>query len=104
MMSEALTSEQVDRFISDGFVPVEEAFPAGVAAACRDLLWAQTGCDPADPATWTRPVIRIEAMAQQPFRSVATTPRLHAAFDQLVGTGRWVPRGGLGTFPRHPQR
>ena len=26
-------------------------------------------------------------------------PRLHAAFDQLVGSGRWVPRSSLGTFP-----
>ena len=24
---------------------------------------------------------------------------LHSAFDQLVGTGRWLPRDGLGTFP-----
>jgi hypothetical protein len=24
---------------------------------------------------------------------------LHSAFDQLVGTGRWEPRGGLGSFP-----
>ncbi len=99
MGDQGLTREQVDRFISDGFVHGEEAFPAGVAAACRDLLWAQTGCDPGDPATWAHPVIRIEAMAQQPFRDAANTPRLHAAFDQLVGTGRWVPRGGLGTFP-----
>ena len=29
----------------------------------------------------------------------ANTPRLHAAFDQLVGPGRWLPRGSLGTFP-----
>src|SRR5262249_61069224 len=29
----------------------------------------------------------------------ANTPLLHAAFDQLVGRGRWVPRNGLGTFP-----
>jgi hypothetical protein len=29
----------------------------------------------------------------------ANTPVLHAAFDQLVGKGRWVPRDGLGSFP-----
>ena len=27
------------------------------------------------------------------------TPLLHAAFDQLVGKGRWEPRHSLGTFP-----
>jgi hypothetical protein len=26
-------------------------------------------------------------------------PVLHQAFDQLVGPGRWQPRGDLGTFP-----
>ncbi len=33
------------------------------------------------------------------FRAAANTPALTAAFDSLVGPGRWLPRGGLGTFP-----
>ncbi|SHF91674.1 hypothetical protein SAMN05444339_12127 [Loktanella atrilutea] len=33
------------------------------------------------------------------------TPRLHAAYDTLVGEGRWLPPQGLGTFPiRFPSR
>ncbi len=94
-----LTAEQVEEFIANGFVRVPAAFPRAVADAGRVILWRMTGLDPGDPATWTRPVIRIGGTAEKPFRQAANTPRLHAAFDQLVGAGRWVPRGGLGTFP-----
>lgn len=94
-----LTDEQVDRFVNDGFVHVEGAFPRELADAGRELLWKATGCDPEDAATWTRPVIRLGDFAQEPFRAAANTPRLHAVFDQLVGTGRWLPPGSLGTFP-----
>jgi hypothetical protein len=62
-------------------------------------LWQDSGCDPEDPKTWTKPVIRLGWYDDEPFRQVANTPRLHAAFDQLVGKGRWVPRSNLGSFP-----
>ncbi len=75
------------------------AFPREIADAARAILWRDTGCDPADPATWTRPVIRLGMYAQPPFVDAANTPALHAAFDQLVGTGRWLRRDSLGTFP-----
>jgi hypothetical protein len=87
------------RFLRDGFVYLEQAFPRDLASACRDLLWRDTGCDPAAPATWTRPVVRLGDYAQEPFRLAANTPALHAAFDALVGRGRWVPRPSLGGFP-----
>jgi hypothetical protein len=94
-----LTDDQINRFVDEGFVHVEGAFPREVADAGRALLWEATGCDPDDPATWAEPVIRLGQFTQEPFRAAANTPRLHAAFDQLVGTDRWVPRGALGTFP-----
>jgi hypothetical protein len=94
-----LTDEEVKKFIDEGFVHVREAFPRVLADECRSILWRMTGLDPADPASWTRPVIRIDGSGEEPFRQAATTPRLHAAFDQLVGPGRWRPRTGLGTFP-----
>ncbi|MCW2915796.1 MAG: hypothetical protein JWN52_3864 [Actinomycetia bacterium] len=94
-----LTDDQVTRFIEDGFVKVEQAFSEEVAAECRAILWRDTGCDPDDPATWTKPVIWINGHAEEPFRAAANTPRLMAAFDRLVGPGRWAPRVGLGTFP-----
>lgn len=96
---DGLTPDQVERFVEDGFVRLEAAFPREVADAGRALLWERTGCDPHDRRTWTRPVVRLGGYHDEPFRSAATAPRLHAAFDQLVGAGRWIPLGGLGTWP-----
>jgi Phytanoyl-CoA dioxygenase (PhyH) len=95
----ALTREDVERFVADGYLHLPGAVDRATADACRAELWAATGCSPDDPATWTRPVIRLEHFASPPFRAAANTPALHAAFDQLVGAGRWEPRGGLGTVP-----
>lgn len=92
-------SVSVDRFIHDGFVRLDGAFPRPLADACRQVLWRATGCNENDPTTWTRPVVRIGELSLPMFREAASTPALHAAFDALVGPGRWLPRGGLGTFP-----
>jgi hypothetical protein len=94
-----LEPAQIERFIIDGYVRVDRAFPRATADAARAMLWAATGCDPDDPATWTQPVIRLGMFTQPPFIDAANTPRLHAAFDQLVGQGRWRPPAAVGTFP-----
>ncbi|WP_073502380.1 phytanoyl-CoA dioxygenase family protein [Actinacidiphila paucisporea] len=86
-------------FLRDGFVKIEGAFPRATARECEALLWKETGCDPDDPATWTEPVHWVGGMAQPPFVAAANTPALHAAFDVLVGPGRWAPRPSLGSFP-----
>jgi hypothetical protein len=86
-------------FIRNGFVKVEGAFSSELAGAARDLLWAQVDEAPDDPSTWTRPVVRLGYLEGGPFEAAANTPRLHAAYDMLVGAGRWVPRTNLGTFP-----
>jgi hypothetical protein len=95
----ALAAAQLDAFITDGFVRIDNAFSTDLAAQGREILWADTGCDPDDPKTWTKPVIRLGNYSQPPFVNAANTPVLRAAFDQLVGPGRWLPQGGLGTFP-----
>jgi hypothetical protein len=94
-----LRSGQIDRFIEQGFVRLDHAFPRDVADRGRAILWADTGGDPADPSPWTRPVVWLWAYDQAPFVRAANTPLLHSAFDQLVGRGRWQPRDSLGTFP-----
>jgi hypothetical protein len=88
-----------EAFLRDGFVKIEGAFSTATAQECAALLWKETGCDPDDPATWTQPVHWVGDMAQPPFEAAANTPALHAAFDLLVGAGRWVPRPSLGSFP-----
>ena len=98
-MEGPFTVQQVYHFIRDGFVRLEMAFPRSLADEGRRLLWAETGLDPDDPSSWKRPVIRLPGSSAEPFVRAANTPRLLAAFDQLVGQGRWHPRPGLGTFP-----
>ncbi|MER5794460.1 phytanoyl-CoA dioxygenase family protein [Streptomyces sp. NPDC001980] len=91
--------ELVTRFLTNGFVKIEGAFPPRVAKDCARLLWRETGYDPEDPGTWTDPVVWVAGMAQGPFAAAVNSPVLHAAFDLLVGEGRWVPRYSLGSFP-----
>lgn len=95
----ALTQAQIDSFIADGFVRIDDAFPRDLADQGRAILWRDTGCDPNDPSTWTKPVIRLGGYADLPFREAANSPRLHAAYDQFVGETRWLAPQGLGTFP-----
>ncbi len=95
----SMDDKQVERFLDDGFVKIEGAFPPRVAEHCGRLLWRETGCDPDDPGTWTKPVHWVSDMAQGPFAAAVNTPVLHEAFDALVGEGRWASRYSLGSFP-----
>lgn len=94
-----LTPAQIEQFIADGFLRIDGAFPRSLADEGRAILWRATGCSPDDPATWTQPVIRLGVFTQAPFVESANTTPLHAAFDQLVGPGRWRRPEALGTFP-----
>lgn len=94
-----LTSGQVQNFIDDGFVKIENAFSTDRARQCRDELWAEIGLSPDEPESWTRPVIRVASKSSPPFVQAANTPRLHKAYDQLVGVDRWLAPKALGTFP-----
>jgi hypothetical protein len=94
-----LTPTEITAFIERGFVKVEDAFSRELAEEARTILWRDTGCDPDDPSTWTKPVVRLGWYSDGPFAAAVNTARLHRAFDQLVGQSRWVPRRNLGTFP-----
>lgn len=98
-MQELLNSIQVNQFIQEGFVRIDHAFPNELAAEVRSILWKDIDVDPHDPSTWTKPVIRLGMYSQPPFIQSANTPKLHRAFDQLVGKGRWLHCKSMGTFP-----
>ncbi len=98
-MEEVLNSIQIKQFIEEGFVRIDNAFPAEVAAEVRNILWKEMDADPADPSTWTKPVIRLGMYSLPAFVQSANTPILHAAFDQLVGKDKWLPCRSMGTFP-----
>jgi hypothetical protein len=94
-----ISYEQAQQFIAKGFVRIDDAFPRALADEARTILWRDTGADPSDAKTWTKGVVRLGMYEQKPFLEAANTPVLHAAFDRLVGRGRWLPCGSMGTFP-----
>ena len=101
----ALEASDVERFVCDGCVRLEGAFSHATARACRDILWREIGLSPQQPHAWTQPVIRLGAHDEPPFREAASSPRLHAALDQLVGAGSWHAPGPLGAMViRFPAR
>lgn len=46
-----LDRAHIDKFITDGFVRIDSAFPRALADEARAILWKDTGCNPDDPAT-----------------------------------------------------
>lgn len=97
--SSMLSPAQVQRFIEQGFIRIDNAFPRELADEGRAIMWRDLPFDPIDKATWTRPIVRLPGYAGPPFEEAANTRTLHDAFDALVGRGRWLPRDGLGSFP-----
>lgn len=94
-----LSSKQIEQFIVDGCVRIDQAFSKEFAEQARAILWRDLGCSETDPTTWTRPVVRLAGYSDPPFVSAANAPELVSAFDQLVGPDRWVPMRRIGTFP-----
>lgn len=94
-----LDSGQIEHFIQNGFIKLDNAFPRATADEARAILWRDLGYDPEDPSSWTEPVVRLGLYSDGPFVEAANTATLHQAFDQLVGRGRWLPCGAMGTFP-----
>jgi hypothetical protein len=91
--------DAIARFVTEGFLRLDNAFSPALAASCRALLWQAAGLSPDRPAEWTRPVIRIPFRSDAPFRAAANTPKLHSAYDALTGPGRWLVPQSLGSFP-----
>lgn len=98
-MEEILSPQQIEQFIHDGYVRVDDAFSSEIADEVRNILWKDMDAEPDEPATWTKPVIRLGMYSQPVFIESANTPKLHGAFDQLLGKGKWIPCSGMGSFP-----
>ncbi|WP_083931071.1 phytanoyl-CoA dioxygenase family protein [Solimonas variicoloris] len=94
-----LSSQQLEKFIADGYIRIDRAFPKELADQGREVLWRDMGVRKSDPKTWKRPVVWLGGYHDAPFVSAANTPKLLSAYDQLVGPDCWVPMRGLGTFP-----
>ena len=99
-MAIVLTDEQIHQFVADGFVRLDAAFDATLAAECVADLWSALDADPDDATTWTQPVMRVFGSSSHSLLRAINTPRLTGAIDDVVGIGRWQRRTVVyGTFP-----
>ncbi|PWG80619.1 phytanoyl-CoA dioxygenase family protein [Pararcticibacter amylolyticus] len=98
-MSSILSKEQIEHFIYDGFVRIDNAFSKEVANAALDILWQDIPFDRSNPGSWTEPVIRLGMYLQEPFIKSVNTPSLYTIFDELLGSNTWIPCKSVGTFP-----
>jgi hypothetical protein len=98
-MSGMLSKNEIEQFILNGFVRIDNAFSQEIAGAVLDILWNDLPCDRSDPSTWTEPVVRLGMYSQEPFIESINSPELHLAFNQLVGADRWIRCRSVGTFP-----
>jgi hypothetical protein len=71
-----LSKDQIEQFIERGYVRLDQAFPRDLVDRGREILWKDTGCDPANPSTWTKPVVWLQDYDQEPFRQAVNTPNL----------------------------
>ena len=84
----------VEGFVRDGYVAVRGAFDPAVAVACREMIWGalgERGVREDDPATWP-PLVHIDSLGGGLLDAAATSPALTAAYDELIGPGRWTPQ------------
>ena len=99
IMSDSLNKQEIEQFITDGFVRIDHAFSTETAAAAVDILWNDIPFDRSNPDSWTEPVVRLGMYTQAPFVESLNTSKLHSAFNQLIGAERWMPCRSVGTFP-----
>lgn len=98
-MHNHLSDQQIQSFITDGFVRIDNAFSADLAQQARNILWKDIPADVNDSNTWTQPVVWLGMYSQEPFIKAANSDLLHGVFDQLVGKDKWIPCMSMGAFP-----
>jgi hypothetical protein len=88
----------VDAFIRDGYVALRGAVDPETAAACRELVWAglaERGIRRDSTSTW--PVTaQFDDLTGEAFTAAGLAPPLTAAYDELIGPGRWTPSVDVG--------
>ena len=76
----------------DGYVAIRGAVDTDTVAACRELIWdavERRGVSRDDPASWPPLVDGIADLSAGPFQAAYLAPALTAAYDELIGPGRW---------------
>lgn len=90
---------EIEHFLSNGWTVLRDGFQRSVAERCCDFIWSRVGRSWDNCSTSGQPMIHLrQNFAEAPFDSVPN-PRLNAAFDQLLGPGRWRFDSGFGWWP-----
>jgi hypothetical protein len=79
----ALTAEQVEQFLTKGYVVIRGCFTREQAAAYTDRIWDRLGYHPDDQATWLEPSIHMPDRQKIDVRTFA--PKAWEAACELVG-------------------
>ncbi len=95
----ALTQEQAQQFITQGYTVLKNAFDPADAAAIRAIVWNKIGLSPDQPQTWEKPIIHLRESFGGPEVQRVFSPRIHDAFDDLMGPGTWIHPHVLGWWP-----
>jgi len=98
-MSDILSKKEIKHFIQNGFVRLDHSFSREIAESALEILWNDIPCERSNPSTWVEPVVRLGMYTNEPFLNSVNTPKLHNAFNQLVGEDKWIPCRNVGTFP-----
>jgi Phytanoyl-CoA dioxygenase (PhyH) len=97
MQHAGLKTEEVERFLTEGYAVVRSAFSAELARECRRSAARQLHIDLVNPETWTTPVVRGIPTGDC-FRDAAGSPQLKGAIGSLVNPDTWQDRPNLGAF------
>lgn len=82
----------VAAFVRDGYLAVRGAVDTQTAAACQQLTWAamaRRGIGRDNRASWPALAEGFTGLAGEPFVAASMAPALTAAYDELIGPGRW---------------
>jgi hypothetical protein len=83
---------ELDAFVRDGYLAIRGAVDDRTVTACRELIWMaleRRGVRQEDPSTWPALVEGMDDLAGGPFTAAYLAPALTAAYDELIGPGRW---------------
>ena len=93
-----LSERQIELFISDGYVKVENAFSKELACECKAVIHDHLDLSNDQSNQWKEPVIRIPELKDKLFLKAANSPILTNIYSQLAGNN-WYPLTSMGGFP-----
>ncbi|QHW32931.1 hypothetical protein GZH47_20450 [Paenibacillus rhizovicinus] len=99
MKLNVLSKTEIEQFMELGWIRLEEAIPRKQALAAADFLWdkvEEQGAIRHDPATWTKPMIRLNEDYDTPEFRACNTERLWGAIEDLIGADRAINRANAG--------